>query len=65
MTDAINKNISRGVFPVNAKNASVFLIDQNSDDKHEVSNFRPVSVLSTFLKYMNLSKKKSVYFDFK
>ena len=55
MMNAINKNISRGVFPVNAKNASVFLIDQNSDDKHEVSNFGPVSVLNTFLKYMNLS----------
>ena len=55
MTDAINKNISKSVFPDNAKNASVFLIDQNSDDKHKVSNFRPVSVLNTFLKCMNLS----------
>ena len=40
LTDAINKSISKGVFPDNAKIASVSSIDKQSDDKSGVSNFR-------------------------
>ena len=50
LTDAINNSISNGVFPDNAKIASVSPIDKHSDDKNQVSNFRPVSVLNTFSK---------------
>ena len=50
LADAINNSISKGVFPDNAKIASVSPIDKQSDDKNKVSNFRPVSVLSTFSK---------------
>ena len=50
LADAINNSISKGVFPDNAKIASVSPIDKQSDDKNKVSNFRPVSVLNTFSK---------------
>ena len=50
LADAINNSISKGVFPDNAKIASVPPIDKQSDDKNKVSNFRPVSVLNTFSK---------------
>ena len=50
LEDAINNSISRGGFPDNAKTASVTPIGKQSDDKNIVSNFRPVSALSTFSK---------------
>ena len=50
LADTINNSISKGVFPDNAKIASVSPIDKQSDDKNKVSNFRPVSVLNTFSK---------------
>ena len=48
LADAINNNISKGVFLDNAKIASVSPNDKQSDDKNKLSNFRPVSVLNTF-----------------
>ena len=50
LADAINNSISKGVFPDNAKIASVSPIDKQSDEKNKVSNFRPVGVLNTFAK---------------
>ena len=50
LADAINNSVSKGVFPDNAKIASVSPIDKKSDDKNKVLNFRPVSVLNTFSK---------------
>ena len=50
LADATNNSIFKGVFPDNAKIASVSPIDKQSDDKTKVSNFRPVSVLNNFSK---------------
>ena len=50
LADAITNSISKGIFPDNAKIASVSPIDKQFDDKNKVSNFRPVSVLNTFSK---------------
>ena len=50
LADAINNSISKGVFPDNAKIASVFPIHKQSDDKSKVSNFRLVSVVNTLSK---------------
>ena len=50
LADAINNSISKGVFPDNAKIASVFRIDKQSDDKNKVQNFRPGSILNTYSK---------------
>ena len=56
LADAANN--TKGVFPDNAKIASVSPIDKQSDDKNKVSNFRPVSVLNTFSKiYESVIKK--------
>ena len=38
LVDAINNSIPKGVFPDNAKNASVSPIDKQSDDQNKVSN---------------------------
>ena len=59
LADAINNCISKGVFPDNAKIASVFLNDKQSDDKSKVSNFRPVIFRNTFSKiYESVIKNK-------
>ena len=57
LADAANN--TKGVFPDNAKIASVSPIDKQSDDKNKVSNFRPVSVLNTFSKIYESVIKKS------
>ena len=61
LVDAINNSISKGVFPDNAKIASVSLIDKQSDDKNKVSNFRTVSVLNIFCKiYESVTKNQLI-----
>ena len=42
------------MFSENTKIACVYPLDKHTDDRHSVTNFRPVSVLdlSTFLKLM-------------
>ena len=58
LADAANN--TKGVFPDNAKIASVSPIDKQSDDKNKVSNFRPVSVLNTFSKIYESVIKNSI-----
>ena len=45
---AINNNLKYGVFPNDAKIASVIPLDK--PNKNEISSFRPVSILNTFSK---------------
>ena len=47
---AINNSFNKGMFAGNAKIACVSPLDEHTDDKYSVTNFRPVSVLSTFSK---------------
>ena len=64
LADAINNSISKGVFPNNAKIASVSPVEKQSDDKNKVSNFRPVSVLHTFSKiYESVIKNQLFRFE--
>ena len=45
------------MFPENAKVASITPIDNKTDDKNSVSNFRPISVLNCFsIAYENILK---------
>ena len=60
LADAINNSISKGVFPDNAKIASVSPIDKQSNDKNKVSNFRPVSVLNTSSKIYESAMKNQL-----
>ena len=50
LSQSINNSITKGLFPENAKVASVSPIDKKTDDKNSVLNFRPISVLNCFSK---------------
>ena len=45
---AINNSLKYGVFPDDAKIASVIPLDKGKPNKNEISNFRPVIILNTF-----------------
>ena len=47
---AINNNLKNGVFPDDAKIASVIILEKGKPNKNEISNFRPGSILNTFSK---------------
>ena len=47
---AMNNSITSSTFPVKAKVATVVPIDKKTDNKYNVSNFRPVSLLICFPK---------------
>ena len=49
LTHLINKSIDQGIFPDDLKIAKVFPV-YKSDDKNNISNYRPISVLSSFSK---------------
>ena len=49
LTKIINKSISQGIFPSELKLARVIPIFK-SNDKHNVSNCRPISILTFFSK---------------
>ena len=51
LTTAINSSMEKSVFPENAKVATVVPLDEGKPDKNDISNFRPVSLLNTFLKF--------------
>ena len=55
---AINNSFKQNIFPDNAKVACVKPLDKkNPENKHSISNFRPVSILNTFSKiYEKFSK---------
>ena len=65
LTQAINCCLRQGIFPDNAKIASVVPVDKGKPDKYDVLNYRPVSILSTFSKiYEKVIKNQLVsYFD--
>ena len=46
----MNNSITSSTFPVKAKVATVVPIDKKTDNKYNVSNFRPVSLLNCFSK---------------
>ena len=54
---AINNSFEQNIFPNNAKVACVKPLDKKTENKHSISNFRPVSILNTFSKiYEKFSK---------
>ena len=48
LTIAIDFSIENSVFPNNAKLTTVVQLDKGKRDKNDYSNFRTVSLLSTF-----------------
>ena len=55
---AINNSFKYNFFPSNAKVACVKHLDKKTEDKHSISNFRPVSILNTFSKICKMFPKK-------
>ena len=55
---AIINSLLQGVFPNDAKIALVSPLDKGTSKKNEISNFRSVSILTTFLKkYEKVTKR--------
>ena len=50
LTQAINCCLRQGIFPDNAKIASVFSAEKEKPSKYDILNYRPVSILNTFPK---------------
>ena len=50
LSNAINNSLSKGVFPDDAKIAMVSPLDKGTYNKNHISNFRAVSILTTFSK---------------
>ena len=55
ITNIVNTAIDTNTFPDRAKQASVTPIDKGGNDKHIYTNYRPVSVLNTFSKFIELA----------
>ena len=54
---ATNNSFKQNIFPDNGKVACVKPLDKKTENKHSISNFRPVSILNTFSKiYEKFSK---------
>ena len=61
LATATNNSITSSKFPDIAKVANVISIDKKTDDKYDISNFRPVSLLNCFSKvYENIIKCRLV-----
>ena len=50
LTQAINCCLRQGIFPENAKVASIVPLDKGKPDKYGVLNYRPLSILNAFSK---------------
>ena len=55
IANIINTAIDTNIFPDRAKRASVTPTDKGGNDKHIYTNYRPVSVLNTFSKIIELA----------
>ena len=65
LTQAINCCLRQGIFPGNAKVASVVPLDKGRPDKYDVLSYRPVSILNALSKiYEKVIKNQLVsYLD--
>ena len=65
LTKAINCCLRQGIFPDNAKIASVVPVDKGKPDTYDVLSYRPVSILNVFSKiYENVIKNQLMsYFE--
>ena len=52
LTKTINTSITQNVFPENSKTASAIPLDKGKPNKNKISNFKLVSVLNTFIRFM-------------
>ena len=58
LSNAINNSLSEGIFPGDAKIVMVSSLDKGTSNKNVISNFRSVSISTTFSKiYERVTKK--------
>ena len=57
ISKALNNFITSGTFPENAKVATVVPIDEKTNDKHVVSNYRLLALLNGFSKICKIHLK--------
>ena len=50
LSNAINSSLSKSIFLGDAKISMVSPLDKGTSNKNDISNFRPVSILTTFSK---------------
>ena len=62
VSKVLNNCISSCTFPENAKAATVVPIDQKTDDKYVISNYRPASLLNGFSKICEIHLKNHLVF---
>ena len=60
LSNAINNSLSKGIFPDDAKIAMVSPFEKGTSSKNDISNFRPVSILTTFSKIHERVTKKMI-----
>ena len=58
LTQEINCCLRQGIFPENAKVASVVPLDKGKPDKYDVLNYRPVSILNAFSTIYDIIKNQ-------
>ena len=58
LPNAINNSLSKGIFPDDAKIVMISTRGKGTSNKNDISNFRPVSIFTTFSKlYERITKK--------
>ena len=58
LSNAINNNLPKGIFPDDARIALISLLEKGTSKENDISNFWPVSILTTFSKICgNVTKK--------
>ena len=62
VSKVLNNCISSCTFPENTKTATVVPIDQKTDDKYVISNYRPASLLNGFSKIYEIHLKNHLVF---
>ena len=55
ITDIINTAVDTNTFPDRAKRAFAIPIDEGGNDQHLCNNYRPVNLLNTFSKFIELT----------
>ena len=58
LSNAINNNLSKGIFLGDAKISMVLPLHKGTSNKNDISNFGPIRTLTTFSKYMKELLKK-------
>ena len=60
LSNAINNNLPKGIFPDDARIALISLLEKGTSKENDISNFWPVSILTTSSKICGNVRKKLI-----